>query len=750
MPSTQPATSKPAAEHAPVTLLGDFEETINSLAAYLIAAPERHPKQILNSRGDSLSDTPQIPRLRLTQHRAAALLAYGLPANAAELVEAREWFMTPFPSLSADTIDVAEMLKLEGLLNLRPEDPSVVARLEQLALQRTDHYFELYHDSPDHNPSEVFETLWALKLMLLAWDKGITHDFITRDEARDMLDRLLNQNLQDKDMALALRLVYDLDERLASHHTNYLDRLIQQAEAHNGFWGISQGRWEHVRPIIEVMHQEPPQHMLTPGLISRQEKMFQQLILNACYVIENLAPLMGQYPQIAPAIHRAMSLWWQQFQGDNAARSIASLFRHEYNYLMLLCRTMVAVNAYIGEPAGARSWLGPLRKMARELNGDDWPERQSIIRALREWFEIDLGKYSKLKLGLSDAEVYRIEPHVSNRTEGDNNLLNNRSLVVKYGPVQEIEQERDNYRRLSSRMQEFFVAVPDWSYTDERGQCYIIMEDLHQYRTLFENYDQLLKPEYPRLLELLGQFLVDVHNGDKPGPGYATRNHVRDIYILPLLQHIDNITDTMQLPSITQQMALDDIERFHEVEGHVSSMIGAVMQHQRHFEGFPLAFMHGDLHSRNIMIRVIEQDNRPQAELDLQFKLIDLESLRLDGDAAHDLGQFLVDLDLLQTNDVPNRTTITRDVAAKIERLRDHLKAAYRDFAQAQGDTTFDLRLELARARSLMRVAKSKAKLCRSKTSKREFNEAKEALGDAITLVEMAKMRLERVRDGIQ
>ena len=158
---------------APLASLDDFEDTITNLAAYLMVAHDKHPKQILNSRGGGPTETPPLPRLRLTQHRTAALLAYGVPATADELADAVEWFATPFPSTGGDLMDTAEMVKLEGLLNLRPDDPSVYPRLEQLANQRVGDEFELQHDNPDQNPAPIFDTLWALRLLLLAWDLAL-------------------------------------------------------------------------------------------------------------------------------------------------------------------------------------------------------------------------------------------------------------------------------------------------------------------------------------------------------------------------------------------------------------------------------------------------------------------------------------------------------------------------------------------------------------------------------------------------
>ena len=731
---------------APLASLDDFEDTITNLAAYLMVAHDKHPKQILNSRGGGPTETPPLPRLRLTQHRTAALLAYGVPATADELADAVEWFATPFPSTGGDLIDIAEMVKLEGLLNLRPDDPSVYPRLEQLANQRVGDEFELQHDNPDQNPAPIFDTLWALRLLLLAWDKNIQHNFITADDARYMLDKLLIRKPQDKDLALALRLIHDLDGELAPHQENYLQQLIDVTEAHGGLWGVSPVNWDRLKHVIEVMHQQSPEHMLTPELLGRQMKLFHTVLLSTCYVIENLAPLARDYPQLGPSIHTAMRLWWQQFQGSNAARSIQSLFDDEYRYLMLLCRTVVAANAYIGKPAGTLYWLGPLRQVAQQLNGDDWPQKQSIILALREWFKIRLEDYTRLKLGLSDAEVYRIWPYVSNPTDSGGNLLYDRSLVVKYGPIQELERERENYNRLPQRLKdkEYFVRVPEASYTDERGQTYIIMEDLHQYETLAECHERLLKPDKPRVFDLLAQFLLDVHDGDGETPKWATRNHVRDMYILPLIQHIDQITDIVQMPGVERQLSAEERARFDKEEEHINRLIGGIMQYQQQL-GFPLACMHGDLHSRNIMIRMIEQENRPQGERDLDFKLIDVENLRIDGDAAHDLGQFLVDLGLLRTTLNADGRTPSRDLMSKIERLGEHLTARYMAFAESRQDPTFELRLSLAQARSSVRVAKSKAKLSRSSISRRDYNEARKALVDTLNLVESTAMHLNDV-----
>src|SRR5690606_28045217 len=119
----------------------------------------------------------------------------------------------------------------------------------------------------------------------------------------------------------------------------------------------------------------------------------------------------------------------------------------------------------------------------------------------------------------------------------------------------------------------------------------------------------------------------------------------------------------------------------------------------------PLSYMHGDLHSRNIMIRP-QAHNGSGRHDDFDFKLIDLESLRADGDAAHDAGQLLVDLNLLHLTGKPN---LARPIYGKLEIMQEELLQAYLNFGRERRDEHFEIRLSLARARALLRIAKGGA-----------------------------------------
>jgi hypothetical protein len=237
---------------------------------------------------------------------------------------------------------------------------------------------------------------------------------------------------------------------------------------------------------------------------------------------------------------------------------------------------------------------------------------------------------------------------------------------------------------------------------------------------------------------------MGMHRGDGENGRYATTNHVRELYIVPMLRHVEVITATL----LRARGILDGrLERYVELEAMIDDALGTVIRFQRKFDRFPLALMHGDLHSRNIMIRVAKQEGVARRDADLTFKLIDFESVSQSGDAAHDAGQLLVDLNLLQ---ISTRRSLNRQVVQKLEIMQHQIEDAYLDFATTRGDTTFPLRLELARARALIRIAKGQTKRSEAFQKDREFQRVLDELVEVIHLVEAATVHLKRVAAALE
>jgi len=135
--------------------LPDLEQTLGDLMLDLLRAKSEYNELVLAAPLDGLGRfSPEA--VRVTQHYTMALLAYGYTPHQIELQEAAQWFSTTFPTESNRRIDALEMNRLEVLLELRPNEPMVLTRLEQLATQHTDmDTYDLSMNDP------LFETLWA-------------------------------------------------------------------------------------------------------------------------------------------------------------------------------------------------------------------------------------------------------------------------------------------------------------------------------------------------------------------------------------------------------------------------------------------------------------------------------------------------------------------------------------------------------------------------------------------------------------
>jgi hypothetical protein len=224
---------------------------------------------------------------------------------------------------------------------------------------------------------------------------------------------------------------------------------------------------------------------------------------------------------------------------------------------------------------------------------------------------------------------------------------------------------------------------------------------LNRYRTL---YDALQKvPQiHEALVNELGPFMLRVHRGDGRPRTFAQDGLLMQLYLLPMQQHVYQvfgyILENRLLENTDKQKYAPQLQR------SLLEKIGYLVRRQLDLEGFPITCMHGDLHTRNIMVRRLKQRENTERDSELDFKLIDLEKFRRNGDAAHDVGELLVDLELLRA---------PRNVAAERDPILPLIKAVqetYQRFAQERDDSTFAIRVQLAQARSLIRIAKGRTK----------------------------------------
>lgn len=675
--------------------LADLERTIGEIAVELLLLDKerRYPHLIL---GDPENKTS----VRISMHYVMALLAYGFGPDEPEMQRAADWFDTPFPKHRGDHIDPAEMNRLHCLIYLRPQNENVQSRLKQLSQQQERGYYDV---QPGWH---AFDTLWALKIFARAKQASVLDENLVKTyEMRAQIDHLLtNHDLKmDKDIALALRLQYELSGDLEPRHEDRLRELIEVAQANKGLWGLGELGWQKkdMGWYQQITNQQPVMY----EDVRSHQRAFRKIMVSTCMAVEYLMPLVDDYPELKAVVEQALRLWWNQFKGEQAISTLRTLFPrpNDYDYLLMLCRTLRAVREYVRKPLRTLDTVPLLRQLTEIKTDLNEPyEIRSIKRALRSWIQIDLlEQVEPLRLGFSDANVVRVRPYIwSPLTAPDEEpeSLVRHSLIIKYGPAELIESERRHYENVPAAIRDYFVRIPESSYTDsETGLAFVIMQDLRDYKTLYESQEAICR-NINQVGDMLGNFLERMHDGGSSQSRLVPRSLMREIYLSRMIEHIDRVFDF-----IWEHRLFEDRAAVSDIQHALFEAIGRIVLRQRDFERFPAAYMHGDLHMRNIMIRGVE-NLRSMRGQEMVFKLIDLEFLRSDGDAAFDAGELLMDIELVSREE---RKGGQDDELVRLSEIVGH---TYQQFAERRRDSSFGVRVELARARTLLRIAKGKTK----------------------------------------
>lgn len=708
--------------------LPDIEKTLVDLALGLLRAPNQYAELV---RSESTDNRGEIAAnsVRVTQHYVAGLLAYGFDVDSTELQHTKQWFTCEFPNELRYRIDSVEMTRLEALLLLDASVEDIAPRLEQLTQQRlvgaTDHFLI----DPTRHGGE-FDTLWTLKVMLLAEQRGLLNGLMTFDEMKILAGRPVSDAIRSKDMALALRLRYELNGQLDEDGWQSLERLIYIAEQTGGVWGVlaQDFLW-----IVEAMRNK--NLTASDDIVYRQ--VLREMVLSTCYVIENLAPLVTLSSDLAGPLQRAMELWWGVFHGEDAAEKLQALFSTPYDYLTVLARTLVAVRACLKEPLIQWDANRTYNLLAKHNVEQTIPPQQNIKQALRKWFGVALvGEPERLRLGMSGTDIVRVKPRLYNPMLEDEGveIMGARTLVIKSGPLDEINQERANYGKLSENVRDCFALVPEPIHIDDQGQAILILQDLHSYQSLEESLPGV-QANRDDINRELGPFLLKMHTSQKHPSPLTPEGLLWELYLLPIQTHIQQIFAYIMDAALLGQRKLDESQTSKH---KLLDLIGELILYQFLLEDFPIALMHGDLHSRNIMLYKFKDQRSSVQKLD--FKLIDLEKLRVDGDVAFDAGELLADLNLLAR----------RKKHPSIMELSAIIYDTYMTFAREKNDTTFSIRLELAQARALLRVAKGRTKAGRLALEENRRSHARKIIDEILEYVGMAILHLQHVLSALQ
>ena len=707
--------------------LPELEKALVTLAVELLCAPQEFSDFVIappEGQNDVSLDT-----MRMTLHYFTALLAYGFPLSYPPVKQVADWFNTPFPTEQRNRMDKLEMSRLEALLSVRPVHNSVMPRLRQLINQRSsDGQFDL--GSEDNN---TFDTLWALKVLNMARRANLPEVVVPVERLREWVDDYLQTKPPDKDLALALNLRYELHGSLTdTQREQQLQKLLDNWNRGSGLWGVPNDMsW-----IPDNLRKQT----LSVGELRVQRDPFRKMILSTCYVVENLAPLIDLYPEVMPTLRGSVEVWWNVFY-MNPIQMFRELFltpKKSYNYVIMLARTLIMLRSFFNVPLiewGATQTYDELISK-RETSTQSTLDR-TLSHVLKQFITVEFTETEELRYGLSGANVVRVQPFIKSWND-KSKLKLAESLIVKFGAEDDIEAERTNSKKLPDAIQDSYVHIPRDTYTDEKGTSYIVIRDLHDYRTLYESLRAAAPGQIQKALtrELPG-FLLYTHHGAEHAAVPAAPGIVQDLYLLPMQTGISTIFRCLRDHSV----AIEDKRReaANDLYLRLNALCADLLHHQVQLEKFPKAYMHGDLHSRNIMLRQNARGNNLDHELN--FKLIDLEKFTVNGDAAMDLGELLVDLELLLL-DIRNRSDRHQHPLATLSRT---LFDAYRDFARDRQDDLFEVRVPLAQARFSIRIAKGKARLIDPSEANTKAGTTEDTVADILRHCEAAADYLDTV-----
>ena len=333
--------------------------------------------------------------------------------------------------------------------------------------------------------TDWFANIWVLKLLVIAQQAGLLKRRTTfRNMMKEDIRAILNEQgaairRYHAVLGLALSQYYQLYGKLEANHIHLLNELLSANEKRHGFWNIRAEALDQIQDL--------KRYGFSVNIDKNARQSWREALVGTCHVIETLAPLQKAYPQVTPSLERAMAALFDIFSGD--PHRILQSFQKDYDWTLIMCRMLVAGEAYGGQAFRQQMLSTLVDGMPVEKNGWD---REEVTKALLNSFEVSYGSEpNRLTLGLSGAQVLRLEPSFQIRSprrfkESDViNLPGFESVIVKYGPHEEIEAEYDNYKNhLDDQLQGLFAPV-QLTYRNSR-HSFLIIQNLHDFVSLEE------------------------------------------------------------------------------------------------------------------------------------------------------------------------------------------------------------------------------------------------------------------------
>lgn len=622
-------------------------------------------------------------RRRLTHQFISALLACGVPKYAPVLQRSLTWLVNS-KEKNETTPDEFYVVpdKIEAAIEMGEGEGDFCSTALQLLLKRKRGPVD--YDIPRETPNPFFG-LWVTKILM---EHPRSEDF--KAIIAESLEVFVSsyKTLRARDLSLLIYLFAWLwredDDRKAS-----LDDMVETLKGlcHEGLF--------EVPAEIEIRIKDLRKNGLTPDLVAGSEKELYWSLVSTCYIVSSLAFLCPQNEELKVKVGFSEgTLFRILFRGNY---KLGDIFTSPYHQIMLTARSLIALAAYTGEDVARITLPILLQELVeydknRAIDEKD-QERRRLQRVVREWLTIEWSDDDQERLGggYSGATVVRVKPKlwIPADTAGNyytTSLPNLESAIIKYGRKAELDRERFNFQSVPPEFRSMFASIPSKAYkeiVDDEVYEYLVIEDLMGFKTLQETLPLCTEEFRDYLSARLVEFLRLLYT--MPINPLETTGMIRHLYITPMFRSLETIH------KLKQRVSSLGVEDFAALEA-LQALIGV----SQVLDDFPPTVMHGDLNIRNVLLH-----GRQVTESELRFRLIDMDKFSRCGDFAYDIGEIVIDNEnVCQAN----------GFATAMLAMGEHLSKSFEYYAQTRSDFGYPVRFDLAKARSLLKIAEIRSR----------------------------------------
>jgi hypothetical protein len=441
------------------------------------------------------------------------------------------------------------------------------------------------------------------------------------------------------------------------------------------------------------------------------------------YCAQHLLSRHPQPPEIREEVQAFINDFVQRYEGGDAQHELLPI--HALRVRLLLAYHGEALRAGVLE----KLWQESLASAEAEQRQEQEQMEAEFVELIRQSIRVQLGPPQRITGTRARGEVYRLRFGLTTESTDERGAplstpRDTLRLIVKKGPPHVLAQAAQRYHSLPDPLQRLFARHADLPAGP--GPGYLIMQDLAEMQPLSEVLAQLDRPvvladERHQAVTAVAGAVADIMQRLH---GYDRRpsliDHQLDVlYLSPIVLALEQLAQPLAFPELQQWLDRPPVvnsQRYQPLEQYLRTIRQAAAQ----LEPRSLGYLHGDCHSRNVML------TRDRGEA----RFVDIETLTTAQDYVVDYGLLIEDVaiyqslpygsergrvswDEIMTGQLEGKagetgTWLTYPAFPRSEAVvafQTELLRHLRNFAEELDDASWQPRLWLATARGLLLLA---------------------------------------------